>query len=233
MNSPSLEGPLWGLTHYIVGAGQMAEAESYSTRHPSIQFANGQISGNGTCNRFFGSYKLESNNLIIQPGGSTLMAGPPAAMAQEQAFMAALGKVSRYAIVAAKLHLLEASDSPLLVFRELVPLPLIGTRWALTAYNNGRGGVTSGLAGTHITATFDSQGILSGSAGCNTYRAGYTAQAGTIAIAAATTTRQFCPQPEGVMAQEAAYLTALTTASRYFLEEENRLTLKTDAGATV
>ncbi|HIK44392.1 MAG TPA: META domain-containing protein [Leptolyngbyaceae cyanobacterium M65_K2018_010] len=228
----ALEGPVWGLTHYRNAAGEWVAAEVYGIQSPSIQFTDGAIAGNGTCNRFFGSYQVTDHQLSVRPGGSTLMACPPPYMEQEQAFLAALAQVSRSQLVEGELQLLDASGTPLLAFSELVPPALTGNLWELTAYNNGRGAVTSLLTDTRITATFNGEGRLTGSAGCNTYNARYTVTDGSITISPPASTRKYCAQPEGLMDQEIAYLTALTTAATYQLEE-NRLTLKTADGATV
>ena len=45
---------------------------------------------------------------------------------------------------------------------------------AMTAYNNGKQAVVSGVADTEVTAVFGADGQLSGSAGCNRYNAPYT-----------------------------------------------------------
>ena len=55
-------------------------------------------------------------------------------------------------------------------------------------------------------------GRLTGSAGCNTYNATFTIDGGAIEITPPATTRKICPEPEGVMEQETAYLAALASA---------------------
>ncbi|NTV00386.1 MAG: META domain-containing protein, partial [Methanoregulaceae archaeon] len=47
---------------------------------------------------------------------------------------------------------------------------LAGTTWYLIAFNQA-GATKSILPGTEITAFFDTQGVVSGSAGCNQYNA--------------------------------------------------------------
>src|SRR3712207_8881650 len=42
------------------------------------------------------------------------------------------------------------------------------------SYNNGRGGVVSVLPEPPLTATFGEDGVVTGNAGCNLYRATYT-----------------------------------------------------------
>jgi heat shock protein HslJ len=86
------------------------------------------------------------------------------------------------------------------------------------------------MAETAITATFGADGQLTGSAGCNTYIAAYQTEGNSITIGPAAATRKLCPQPEGLMAQEAQYLAALETAATYQLRGD-RLELHTADGA--
>ena len=226
-----IEGTLWYLSSYTNDAGNTMAAQTFD-QDASIRFSEGQVSGNATCNRFFGAYSLEGNALTIQPGGSTLMACPDQFMTQEQAVLNALGRVDGYAIANGTLQLQDAEGKVLLTFDQAVSPALTGTPWQLMAYNNGRGGVVSTLTDTTVTATFDSNGALSGFAGCNNYGASYTATATAIDIGPGRSTRKFCAQPEGVMAQETAYLQALEMAE-VFTIEGNTLILSTAAGATV
>ena len=83
----------------------------------------------------------------------------------------------------------------------------------MTAYNNGKQAVVSGVADTEVTAVFGADGQLSGSAGCNRYNAPYTVDGAKITIGAAVTTRMMCPQP--IMDQEAQYLAAIQLAATY------------------
>ena len=113
----------------------------------------------------------------------------------------------------------------------LQPLPLSGTLWELTAYNNGKQAVVSLLAGTKITAFFAADNSLTGSAGCNTYTASYKVNGNQIQIGSAASTMMFCSEPDGVMDQETAYLKALESANTYEIIGD-QLTLRTADGAT-
>lgn len=73
------------------------------------------------------------------------------------------------------------------------------------------------LGGTEITASFVEGGVLTGSAGCNNYNASYATDGGRIEIAKPATTKKACPEPAGIMEQEAAYLAALPLAASYRL----------------
>jgi heat shock protein HslJ len=109
---------------------------------------------------------------------------------------------------------------------------LKGVTWRATVYNNGRGAAVSLIDGSEITATFGTDGVLSGSAGCNPYRATYVAQESAITIQAPTSKRKACAQPKGVMQQENAYLKALTTAATYAIQGQ-QLELRTAEDALV
>jgi heat shock protein HslJ len=230
-NTVPFEGTLWHLAGYVTEAGETVAAKIY-VENPSIQFSEGRIGGNATCNRFFGAYSLIGDRLTIQPGGSTLMACPEEFMVQEQEFLAALGQVASYVMTADQLQLLDRDGNIRLTFDQAVPPALTNTLWQLTAYNNGQGGVVSVIAGTRIAATFDANGGLTGFAGCNNYMAGYSVTGDAIEIGSAVSTRKFCNQPAGVMVQESAYLQALETAATYSVEG-NVLSLRTATGAMV
>ena len=84
-------------------------------------------------------------------------------------------------------------------------------------YNNGREAVVGLLEGTEITLNFD-ETDLNGNAGCNNYFAGYAVKGKHILIDPPGSTMMFCEAPEGVMAQEAAYLAALESAATFRIE---------------
>jgi heat shock protein HslJ len=153
---------------------------------------------------------VEGNSLELGQIASTRMACPPPAGEVERAFLAALGRVTAWRSENGELVLLDADEVELLRYGEATP----AGSWRATGLLQGDA-FTSLLAGTEITASFDEGGMLSGSAGCNTYRASYTTDRGAIEIAEPAATRKACAEPEGIMEQEAAYLAALPTAVHY------------------
>ena len=52
-------------------------------------------------------------------------------------------------------------------------------------------------------ASFVEGGVLTGSAGCNNHNASYATDGGRIEIAKPATTKKACPEPAGIMEQEA------------------------------
>ena len=107
---------------------------------------------------------------------------------------------------------------------------LVGS-WQATGIRQGDT-FASVISGTEITATFDADGTLSGSAGCNSYRATYTADRGRVEVAQPAGTEKACASPDGIMEQESAYLAALPIAVRYVIAGRS-LELLTAAGSLV
>ena len=72
------------------------------------------------------------------------------------------------------------------------------------------------LPDTEVTATFQ-RGVVSGSAGCNSYSAGYSLAGGpdALRIGPVAATQMACAEPPGVMQQETAYLGALQRTARF------------------
>ena len=123
----------------------------------------------------------------------------------------------------AGLHLLAACS--LIPGLGVENLPLTGTPWTLT-----------GLTGQQlppdvtVTATFDQEGQLSGSAGCNLYSGPYTVEVNQISMGPFQLTRKACPPP--VMEIEGAYLTVLQAAARHEITG-NSLTLQSPSGGAL
>ena len=98
-------GPTWRL----VAFGDDRAAVSGAT----LTFgADGRVSGSTGCNRFFGQYTLApSGALALSQVGSTRMACPGPAMAQEGRFLAALGTATQAVVDGGRLTLVSAEDA--------------------------------------------------------------------------------------------------------------------------
>ena len=108
---------------------------------------------------------------------------------------------------------------------------LMGVTWYLIAFNQG-GGSLSIKPGTQITAFFDAQGKVSGSAGCNQYTATYGTTLNGLSIGTPATTKMSCGEPAGIMTQETAYLTTIQGASSYSISG-NTLTVNDSGGKAI
>jgi heat shock protein HslJ len=96
---------------------------------------------------------------------------------------------------------------------------LAGTSWAVTA--------VAGTPGSGATLVF-ADAMAGGFAGCNNFRASYSAGDGSLAFGPAATTLKACD--EAVMAFERSYLTALSSVTGYAIGD-GTLTLTDASGA--
>jgi heat shock protein HslJ len=219
-----LNGSAWTLS---APAGAASGAEAL----PTMRFDEGRVSGSDGCNRFSGPYTSAPGKLqFAAPRVGTMMACPTDALAQRaRAFDAALSATRAYRIDAGKLLLLDAAGAELLRF-DAQATGLSGTAWRVGGYNNGKQAVVGVLTGTTLTVSFGGDGRISGSGGCNTFSGSYRADAEKLSIGPLAATRKACAAPEGVMAQEGAFLRALETTATA-RREGDRLELRTAADA--
>ena len=120
----------------------------------------------------------------------------------------ALPRTAGFTEQSGTLTLLDASGATLLTYTHLSASALVGTTWEVTGINTGTA-VSSPVIGSEVTATFGEDGRVTGTAGCNTYTAGYTLQDDALAVDSVAATSMYCNSPDGVMEQETAFLKAL------------------------
>ena len=103
-----LVGSEWRLED-LAGAGVIDRAQA------TLAFPEpGRVAGNGSCNRFFGSYTLINDRIAFGQMGSTRMACAGAVAEQEGRYMAALQKAQRVQVQGSTLLLsVEGQDKPL------------------------------------------------------------------------------------------------------------------------
>ena len=93
------------------------------------------------------------------------------------------------------------------------------TEWFLRSYGE-QNDLQVIIEDTEITATFNSvKGEVSGSAGCNTYFAGYEVRGSRLSISGMAFTEMACISPEGVMEQEQEFLTILAAAQSFQVDD--------------
>ena len=230
--APSLEGTTWVLQSYLNGEGQLASPLPDS--HVTAVFEDGQVSGNASCNSYFGSYEADAEgNLTVGPLGVTEMfCQIEELMAQETDVLAAFARSATYQIAGDTLQIGDASGEPVLVFAALKPAPLAGTLWRFAGFIDANGIARSSVAGTQITATFGEDGTLGGSAGCNSYSTAYEVSDNQMSISGPiASTMMMCPDP-GIMEQEREYLEVLASVSSFMIEGK-QLTLFNAQGQAV
>jgi heat shock protein HslJ len=209
--SPTLSGTAWQWQQT-----RMNNDEEFTPDDPSnytVHFmADGSVAIRADCNRARGTYTSDGSAIAITMGPSTMAACPEGSLGGR--FATQLVGATIYFFRSDDLYLDLKFDSGTMKFAPQSS-ELIGRSWLVIGHNNGRGGVVSSIIGTEMTAAFGADGTVSGSAGCNQYRAGYEIAGNTISIGLATATRRFCAEPERTMEQEQEFLTALGTAATY------------------
>lgn len=221
-----LVGPVWRWERTLMNDG--GELLPDNRNNYTVQFVeDGSVSVQADCNQVLGSFTVDGGSLAIVLGPSTLAACPEGSLGDE--FVANLAAAANFSFDGDKLIIDLTTDSDTMRF-EAQSTELAGTSWLVTGYNNGRGGVVSPLLETTLTATFGAEGVVTGSAGCNRYRASYEVREDTISVGTLAATRMACGEPEGIMEQEQAFLAALETAATYDFRGD-RLELRTTEGA--
>jgi heat shock protein HslJ len=221
-DAPPLDGTGWLLTSL---GGRAPPTDTTAT----ARFDGGRVQGTNGCNRYSAPVVIHGTNVeISSKAATTNMACPPDLMKLADAFMTALVSARSYRISSHQLELLGADGTVLATFAAQSQ-SLTGTSWRVTGINNGRGGVVSLVAGTHVTMSFATGGKVAGSGGCNNYTSTYTQHGGELTFASAAATRRMCAEP-GVMEQEQAFLKALESAATARMEG-NELELRTADGA--
>lgn len=106
----SLTDTYWKLVEVSGQPVQVTEA----MREPSVvlQSQDNRFHGSGGVNRLMGGYTRDGGSLAFSQVASTMMAGPPEAMAQEQAILGALGRVRGFTIAGDQLTLVDESGAP-------------------------------------------------------------------------------------------------------------------------
>jgi heat shock protein HslJ len=192
--------------------------------------AGGRVSGFSGCNTYSGTYAASGGSVRVSRKLAVTRKACAAPMtAQEKLYLTSLRAARTYSIAGGALRLKGRLGFTLATFGVQSP-SLAGTGWTVVAYNNGRQGEVSVLAGTKLTANFDSTGHVSGFAGCNDYNGPVKAAPPTVAIGPLASTRKACATPAGVMEQESAYLAALASARSYSIQG-TVLELRTADGA--
>lgn len=115
--APVKRGAEWRLTDWSVnGAVRQLVADSNVT----IAFdPSGKLSGNGSVNSFSGTFRFDADGRLQWPRAGfilTRMAGPPALMAQERAFLESLRRTVHYHADGQRLVLESADKAVVLTF---------------------------------------------------------------------------------------------------------------------
>jgi heat shock protein HslJ len=202
----ALDGSLWRLSSISDGAtAQSALTNSLVL----VGFRNGEIVGYAGCNQFGGPFLTEGETITSVEAASTQMLCPDEAiMAQEAALLGGLAKATSYTIEGDTLTINYEGGS--LGFTKVAsPADSLGTEWRLQAFGLGPDAQPL-VTGTEITLTFGQDGMISGSAGCNTFNGPYTLTGTALSIDELAQTRMACDEP--ILTQETNFINALRSA---------------------
>lgn len=208
--SAQLAGTSWVLE-------SMGDQQAADDTSATLQFSeDGEVSGSGGCNNYSGEFTTDGETLKVGELAVTLMACEGPVGDQESAFLSALAETQRFAIDEDALTLSDEDGADLLVFAAQSN-ELVGT-WIVTGYNDGEQAVVSVLEDTEAEVSFDEEGNISGTGGCNRLMGTFTADQGNVSVDPMAMTKMACPEPLGVMEQEAALIAALESAATYRVE---------------
>jgi heat shock protein HslJ len=191
--------------------------------------ADGRLSGNGGCNDYSTSYEVDGSELEVSAQiASTLRLCAGLIGGVETAYFARLPKARSYAIDGRVLTITTSGEP--LVYRSLDADEALAGSWVVINYFR-RGGVVSPVAGSTLTARFES-GRISGAAGCNDYTGPYETDDTKIVIGPVASTLRACADP-AIGQQETDYLAALDLVRTFSLAGGNLTFLRADGGIAV
>jgi heat shock protein HslJ len=222
----ALAGTSWTLQSTATNGSSTPAAASATLRFD----ADGTtLSGSTGCNQFTGTYQQTGSNLTLKMGATTTAAcTDAAATAQEMAILTGLPKVASFT-TGAQLVLKDSSGATLFTY-EPGRTTLAGSSWKATGINDGKSAVVTTAATEQVTATFGTDGTISGFAGCNNYNGPFVESNGSgLTIGPLAVTKKAC---EGEAATvEDAYLAALAKVAKFEIAGD-QLTLRDAGGST-
>ena len=224
----ALPGTAWELDTFGSKDGTVSSLLSGTTI--SLSFDEDALSGSAGCNRYFGSYEVADDQIAISGIGSTKMhCGEAGVMDQEQRYLAMLGEISRFEIVADSLTLFDEEGDARLFFRQKpTEITLESGRWMLESITE-NGTKSEVLSDRAVTAVFG-EGSVGGTGGCNSYSAAYQVNDdGTLTIEPPIQTLVYC-MPEAVMDQESRYFSLLPGMKAYEIGDDRLLLSSSDGG---
>jgi heat shock protein HslJ len=221
-----LDGSLWRLAS--IGQGETVQS-ALTGNLVLVSFSNGEILGYAGCNQFGGPFLTEGETITkVEAASTQMLCVDEAVMTQETTLLAGLAAATSYTIEGDILTINHSGGS--LGFTKVIsPAESLGTEWRLQAFSIGADAQPL-ATGTSITLTFGEDGMVSGSAGCNTYTGPYTFNGTALSIAELAQTRMACEEP--ILTQETNFINALRSA-RHAVVDGDLLYIVHDDGILV
>lgn len=196
------------------------------TRPVTIKFGeDGQASGFGGCNSYGGNFKESNGKLTFGDIISTMMAclDVPAG-AQESALYETLRGTVAVSAGAGDTVILTGENGKQLTLTPTGTPPLAGTSWQVEAM-----GGTGIIAGSEPKISFDADGKISGTTGCNRFFGGYRQTSSDVTFSGVGMTKMAC-MADGVMQQETAFTGILSGKTDARIDELGNLVIKGEKG---
>jgi heat shock protein HslJ len=169
-----------------------------------------QVLGSTGCNLFSGTFEVGRGSAFnVKPNMTTSFDCPEPYRAQESAMLLVLSSAANYTIEGDELRIFKTDGERKGSFVRIAPLTLEGSNWYLDAFNDGQGAFIKLIEGSQITTSFNSEGKMKGSGGCNDYHATYQVDGNKITIGPIISTKMTCSDPDGVTEQEDKYFQAM------------------------
>ncbi|MFD7134618.1 META domain-containing protein [Streptomyces sp. NPDC059894] len=191
---------------------------------------SGRAQGSYGCNHFSARADFDGDRLRFSDTAATEMACEGQSTAVETTLARTLADGTLTAAVEDGRLTLTTDDGDTVRLTEEPAAPLHGTRWKVTALGAADGAAESLPGGAEPHLTFDKNGKVGGSLGCNTVNASATVRDGRVTLGAPSTTRKLCAAP--LMSTERRLLSLFDSTVAYRLDHRT-LTLTGADGGTV
>ena len=211
----------------LIGVWKLTAYGSASAPTPAVEGVDagltfnedGTVSGTSGCNGLGGDYSVQGNEITFGEFVSTLMACDDPIMTQEEAAHKVMTGTATYKIEGKTLTI--TKDDMVLVLTRVTqgvveppvssPESLIGT-WKVTSYRISDV-QSSVVAGTEAHLTFNEDGTVAGTSGCNEFGGSYTVEGDQITFKDVVSTLKLCDSP--LMEQEEAMQQVLVDTATY------------------
>src|SRR5262249_55528087 len=127
----------------------------------------GKLSGSTGCNTFTGTYTLNKLTFTLNLDAITRKACPTATLAAQDSAITKQLPMTSNANVSGEVLTLSRADGTKLFTYKALSTSLIGTTWAVTAVNDGKGGAAGTSRADKLTASFGKDRKFTGFGGCN------------------------------------------------------------------
>ena len=181
----------------------------------TLGFAEGLANGTAGCNTFRGSYEVDGSGLSLGELAVTQMACEPELMDVETTYLASLGAVDTFEVGADGEALTLTGGGFTLVFAAMTPASIMGVNWLVTTLAT-ENALSGPIAGSEPTLKFGTDGIVSGTDGCNRYHGSYSVKGDGLSVGKLATTMMACPT--AVSQQASDFTTALEGATTFALD---------------